>query len=216
MPLVYARRSWLLLRQLTADLFVLVWSVGWALLGILVHRLVAALAGPARATANALREVAADFQGAADRAGGVPGIGENLRRPFMEAVERLGTVIAAADQQVVAIERLATVLGWLTFVLPVGMVLAVWLPLRLRFIRRMRAAQRFLHSGAALDLFALRSLAYQPLHVLTQISPDPAAAWRAGDREAIDALADLELRRCGLRLDRDRRATQLQRTSDRA
>jgi hypothetical protein len=63
-----------------------------------------------------------------------------------------------------------------------------------------RAAQAFLDEGADLDLFALRAMATQPMHVLAAISPDPVGAWRAGDRSVIDRLAEVELRRSGLTL----------------
>ena len=50
-----------------------------------------------------------------------------------------------------------------------------------------------------LDLFALRAMSNQPLQRLSRISPDPAGAWRRGDREVIRDLALLELSDCGLR-----------------
>ncbi len=50
----------------------------------------------------------------------------------------------------------------------------------------------------------------QPMHVLARISDDPVAAWRRGDQQVIDALAEVELRRNGLRLpDATRRRTTL-------
>jgi hypothetical protein len=42
-------------------------------------------------------------------------------------------------------------------------------------------------------------MASQPLYVLADISADPVRAWREGDRSVIDALAEVELRRNGLR-----------------
>ncbi|MCT4574119.1 hypothetical protein N3930_45040, partial [Bacillus thuringiensis] len=67
------------------------------------------------------------------------------------------------------------------------------------FHRRSAAAQRFIDSSADLDLFALRAMSTAPMARLATISDDPVRAWRQGDREVIDQLADLELRRCGLR-----------------
>ena len=74
-----------------------------------------------------------------------------------------------------------------------------YLPLRLRFVRRASAGQRFVDAGEDLDLFALRALSNQPLHVLARISPDPAGAWRRQDTGIVRALAELELRSDGLR-----------------
>ena len=106
-----------------------------------------------------------------------------MRKPFDEAAGSLVDVIAAADEQVEAIERAGLLLGWLVFVIPVVILRVVWLPARIRFFLRARAAQRFLHAQADLDLFALRAMAAQPLHVIARISDDPVAAWRRGDRE---------------------------------
>ena len=79
------------------------------------------------------------------------------------------------------------------------MLLWFYLPSRLRFVRRATAGQRYLDSGADLDLFALRAMAHQPLHVLAGIDADPAGAWRRGDPDVVDRLARLELRSVGLR-----------------
>ena len=78
-------------------------------------------------------------------------------------------------------------------------VLVTWLPVRVRFARRAGAAQRFLDSGADLDLFALRAMAHQPLHVLARITDDPAGAWRRADEPVVRRLAELELRAVGMR-----------------
>jgi hypothetical protein len=43
-------------------------------------------------------------------------------------------------------------------------------------------------------------MAVQPLYVLAEISDDPVKAWRSGDRAVINQLAELELRRNGLRI----------------
>jgi hypothetical protein len=75
----------------------------------------------------------------------------------------------------------------------------LWVPIRVAFIRRATAARRFLDSTDDLDLFALRAMARQPLHLLARISDDPAGAWRRGDRDVIAELASLELRSEGLR-----------------
>ena len=86
-----------------------------------------------------------------------------------------------------------------TALVPVLIVGFVWLVLRLRFVRRASAAQRFIDAAPDLDLFALRAMANQPMPRLAKVSDDPAGAWRRGDPDVIHALALLELRECGLR-----------------
>lgn len=198
MPVLYAHSTGRRVSQIIADLFVVSWTIACGLLGQLVSSVVAATATPVRASGDALRAVAKDIRAAADQMAGLPGIGDQLRRPFDDAAAGLDGVIVAAEHQVVLIERAALVLGWLTFLLPVFIVIAVWLPRRIRFVRQAAAAHRLLDSHADLDLFALRALTNLPLRQLAQIGDDPARAWRAGDQDAIDALARLELHRLGL------------------
>jgi hypothetical protein len=69
---------------------------------------------------------------------------------------------------------------------------------RWRFVREATAGARFIDAAEDLDLFALRALARQPMHVLARVSDDPAGAWRDRDPEVVTALAGLELRDAGL------------------
>jgi hypothetical protein len=199
MPILYARRSSKLVAQIAGDVFVVAWSVMWALFGGIVQSTVAATAVPVNQGAQAAERLSEDVQTAADQAARVPAIGAELRQPLDAAVQRLDAVIASAHHEVDLIERAALVLGWLTFVIPVLVVVLAWLPRRVRFAREARAAERLLHARPELDLFALRALVTQPVSRLAHLSQDPAAAWRSGDRQVIDALADLELRSCGVR-----------------
>jgi len=197
---IYARHPRRLVGQVSADLFVLVWSVVWWLVSRLVRSAVLNVATPARETADAATRLSAQVAEVAERAGQVPGLGEQLRQPLDGASGSLTDVIAAAQRQVASIERLADLMGWLVFAIPVTIVVALWLPRRIAFFVRARAARRFLDSNADLDLFALRALANQPMHVLARISDDPVAAWRARDATVIHKLAEVELRRSGLRV----------------
>ena len=197
---VYAARPARMMTQLLSDLFVVVWALTWGVVAIFVRQAVAVLATPARETGRTATRLAANFNDAATEAAKVPGVGDQLRRPFDAAAGTLGTVITAADHQVDSIERLALLMGWLVFAIPVAVVIAIWLPRRVRFYRQARAAQHFIDSSADLDLFALRAMASQPMHVLAGVSDDPVAAWRTGDRAVINELAQLELARSGLQM----------------
>jgi hypothetical protein len=201
---IYASRPGRLAGQLIGDLFVLGWGVAWALVGIFVHQVVEVLAVPARETARTASRLVTNLQDAAEQASRVPGVGEDLRQPFDAASVTLGNVITSANQQVASIELLAVIAGWLAFLIPVAVVVALWLPRRIRFYRHAKASQQFLDSSADLDLFALRAMASQPLYVLAGVSDDPVRAWRDGDRQVIDQLAEIELRRSGLRFPKDR------------
>lgn len=195
---IYASRPRQRAAQVASDLLMVVWTVGWAVAGVFIRYGVSLLAVPAREASRTASRLATDLDNAARQAGQVPGLGGELRRPFDAAAASLGSVVAAADHQVAVVERLALIAGWLAFLLPVAIVVALWLPRRIRFARQARAAQALLDAGYGLDLFALRALATQPMPVLATISVDPVGAWRSGDRAVIAQLADLELKRCGL------------------
>ena len=84
--------------------------------------------------------------------------------------------------------------------IPILIVSAFFLPLRWRFARRATAGARFIDAAEDLDLFALRALARQPMHVLARVSDDPAGAWRDRDPEVVRELARIELRSSGLKI----------------
>ena len=201
---IYAAQRGRMLTQLSGDVFVLGWIAIWAVLGSLVDRAINVLTGPARETARTATRLAGNLSDAADQAGRVPALGDQLRHPFDDAAQSLAGIVTSANHQVASIQTLATLMGWLVFVIPVSVVLAFWVPRRVRFVRRARAAQRFLDAQADLDLFALRAMANQPMHVLAGISEDPVGAWRRGDRAVVNALAEVELRRSGLRMPAER------------
>jgi len=197
---IYAKRPAKMIGQLVGDGFVVAWTIGWAIVALFVHRMIEVLATPARETAKTAMRLAENFREAAAEAAKVPVAGEQMRRPLDAAAGTLGNLIDSANDQVVSIERLALIVGWLVFLIPVATVVAFWLPRRIRFYRQAHASQIFLDSLADLDLFALRAMAAQPLYVLAEISDDPVQAWRSGDREVINKLAEVELKRNGLRL----------------
>ena len=78
-----------------------------------------------------------------------------------------------------SIERVGLLLGWLVFLIPVVILVVIWLPARIRFFLRARAAQQFLDSEADLDLFALRAMVVQPMHVIAKISDGPGGGLAA-------------------------------------
>ncbi len=192
---LYARPSWQLVRQVVADLFVLTGTLASWFAGRALDGTIRSLAQPARATEDAARSLQGSFDEAARAMDGVPWAGPALRQPFEAAASALGGMVASASEQAARIEQVATLTGWLVFLIPCLMLVALWLPPRFRFVRDSAAAKRFIDGQPDLDLLALRALANRPFHQLARISGDPLAAWRAGDRDVIDRLAELELRR---------------------
>ncbi len=191
---VPARRA----RQIAGDIWLIAWSALWIWAAVRLYDLVMNLAAPGLAVSSSATDLADRFDEAGAAVGQVPLIGDALQSPF-DGMGGAAIAIADAGQASAdAVGLLARFLAVALAVLGIASWAMVWVPIRIAFIRRATAARRFLDSTEDLDLFALRAMARQPLHLLARISDDPAGAWRRGDREVISALATLELRAEGL------------------
>jgi hypothetical protein len=188
------------LGQLFGDFMLLCWIAVCAAMGYVVYRFTNALGAPGRKVAEAGDGLAGDLRRMAEPAGDVPAVGDRLRAPIDGAAGAAARLAEAGRDQAHAVEQLAIILGLVTAGLPILFAVLIWVPRRVRFSRRAGAAQRFIDSAADLRLFALRAMANQPMHRLAPISDDPVAAWRDNDTEVVTRLAELELRRSGLRL----------------
>lgn len=196
---LYADDSLRRTRQLTGDLLLVLWVALWLWLARIVHDATLALAAPGRSIEDAGSGLADRLRDAGGAVSDLPLIGDQVRSPFDGAGQAADQIAAAGTAQVHAVEHLAFWLGIIVGAIPVLVVLAVYLPLRWRFVRRATAGQRFVDSSADLSLFAMRAMANQPMHRLARVSADPVRAWREGDPEVVRALALLELRDAGLR-----------------
>jgi hypothetical protein len=186
--------------QVLADVLFVLWLVLWVWVGNEVHDATLALAEPGRQTTEAATSMSGGFTDAGDYLRGVPIVGDEVAVPFEKASGASDSLADAGRTQVAAVEKLALWLGVSIAAIPILVVAAIHLPLRWRFVRRATAGARFVDAAEDLDLFALRALARQPMHVLARVSDDPAGAWRAKDPDIVRVLAQIELRASGLRL----------------
>jgi hypothetical protein len=184
--------------QMLGDLLLVGWVYLWVQTAFTVRDATLRLAGPGEQISEAGSGLADQLRSAGQRVGDVPLIGDEVRAPFDGAGSAADRLAAAGDAQVSAVESLAFWLSLAVGAIPVLMALAVYLPLRWRFVREATAGRRFVESTDDLDLFALRAMAHQPLHRLARISDDPAGAWRRGEVDVVRRLAALELKDRGL------------------
>ena len=187
------------LRQMVGDALLLVWILAWIEIGKAVHDATMLLARPGEEITAAGNGLADKLRDASSVVGDTPLIGDDLQSPFDGAGDAADQIAGAGTAQVEAVGTLAHWLGWTVGLIPVLVMLAIYVPLRYRFVRQASAGQRFVDASEDLDLFALRALARQPMHKLAKVSDDPAGAWRRGDPEVVRSLAVLELREVGLK-----------------
>lgn len=186
-------------RQIVADLILVGWVVLWVWIGTIVHDVTAALATPGLAISESAGSLGNAMDDAGNTLEGVPVVGDDVASPFNAARDAADGIAAAGLSTAETIQDLAVWLGVTIAAIPILLWMAFYLPVRIRFVRRANAGQRFVDANEDLDLFALRALANQPMHVLARISDDPAGAWRDRDPQIVRALGELELKDTGLR-----------------
>jgi hypothetical protein len=187
---MYADRLPTAIRQLLTDIAVVIWVYAWIRAGRWVHDQVLRLGVPGRKLEDSGTGIADNLADAGGRVGRVPLVGDELTAPFERAAEAARSLADAGREQQAIVGNLA---------LARALVVFLWLPARLRWMRRAAVAVAVRDQPAGRDLLALRALATRPLNQLSRLGPDIAQSWRDGDAAAVDALAALELRDLGLR-----------------
>ena len=196
---VYADRLPTAIPQLLTDIIVVLWVYLWIRAGLWIQDMVQKLGVPGQKLESAGGGIADNLNDAGSKVGGVPLVGDQLVKPFEGAASAARSIAEAGRQQQDIVDTMALVVALISVAVPLALVLFGWLPLRLRWMRRAAVASAVRDQPAGRDLLALRALAGQPLNRLAKLGPDIAQSWRNGDAEAVDALAELELRRLGLR-----------------
>lgn len=196
---LYADRWPVAIRQLLTDILIVIWVYAWIRVGIWVHDLVLKLGVPGQKLEGAGTGIADNLADAGGKVGRVPLVGDELTQPFTRAADAARSLAQAGRDQQEFVANLAPVMALVVLAVPLGLVLFLWLPLRLGWMRRAGLAAKVRDEPAGRDLLALRALASRPLNQLTRLGPDIAQSWRNGDAAAVDALAALELRDLGLR-----------------
>ncbi|MBM2621762.1 hypothetical protein JIG36_40290 [Actinoplanes sp. LDG1-06] len=195
----YADRLPTAVRQLLTDIVVVLWIYLWVRVAMWVNDMVEKLGVPGAKLESAGGGIADNLTDAGNKVGGVPLVGDQLVKPFTGAADAARSLAEAGRQQQEVVDTAAIIVALVAVAVPMALVLFLWLPLRLRWMRRAAVASAVRDQPAGRDLLALRALSSQPLNKLAKLGPDIAQSWRNGDASAVDALAELELRRLGLK-----------------
>ncbi|WP_415950339.1 hypothetical protein [Streptomyces sp. KLOTTS4A1] len=200
----YAQNPGRRTRQLLGDGAVLLWTLLWAALALLAHRLLQPLSAPAHETGDTGLRLGDGLSTAGSTAAKLPLVGGRLDQALRNAADG-GLAYTGGDG---GFDALAATGAVVVFLLPVVLVLAFWLPRRLRWSRQADAARELAACDDGRELLALRAL-LRPLDEVSYLArtaahPDTtpgslAEGWRNGDPLTLDTLAEAELERLGLR-----------------
>ncbi|MEO6942634.1 MAG: hypothetical protein ABI238_04255 [Terrimesophilobacter sp.] len=175
-------------------------------LGIWLGTIVTSAISVLAVVGRQLESAGAGFKGAMTDAGNalghIPFVGTSIRVPFDAASGTGGMLEDAGNTTASFITTTAMIVG---IVVAGVIVLAVcwwWLRRRIRFARRATEANRLARLEDGPDLLALRALVNGSRKDIAATSAHPVDAWRAGHRDVIVRLAELELRDAGVRIAR--------------
>ncbi|MFB6576818.1 MULTISPECIES: hypothetical protein [unclassified Streptomyces] len=192
-----ARRN----RQILADFIAVVLIAVAVRFALAVHGAIMLLAEPGRRVESSGDSLANELDNAGDAASNVPFVGDLLKKPLQSAADASSGIADAGQSLQDAVSQVATLTTLALIVVPVAVVLLLWLPARLRWIRRSVTMRRLLDAPGGADLLALRALTGR-LGDLAALPAPPgglADAWRRGDQQVIADLSEVALRRAGLR-----------------
>ncbi|MEV1019192.1 hypothetical protein [Streptomyces sp. NPDC050264] len=183
----YAQQPGRRARQIIGDGAALLWTALWAVAAVVAHRLISLAARPAPHPRRLSPRI--------------PLLGPRMNGTLHD-VARAGDRLAdAAPSGSAPVQALAVLAAVALFVVPVGLLLALWLPRRVRWTRQAAAARELAATEDGRELLALRALV-RPLDELARFSDAGpgrlAEGWREADPAVLDALADVELRHLGL------------------
>jgi hypothetical protein len=186
-PDVAGRRAGAIAR----DACVVALLVCFAFVGHAVHDTVDALAVLGTGVRQAGESVESGFDAAADAVDGVPLVGSSVADGLRGAGGGTGGNVAGLGRSGEdAVHRLANLLGWLTFLLPSAVLLALTLPGRLRALRRLNDASRALAGARDHErLLAMRAAFSLPYGQLLAYTPDPFGDLAAERYEPLVAAA---------------------------
>jgi hypothetical protein len=195
-PDVRSRRA----RSIATDAAVALVVLVFALLGNWVHDSVDELAGLGRGVQGAGESVRSGFGSAAEAVEVAPVVGGEVAGGLREAGGTTGgQTVEAGRRGEESAHELADLLGWLTFLIPSGLVLYRFVPGRVREVRVLTSATRVLRGTADPErrrLLAMRAAFALPYGQLLRHTDDPIGDLK---EERYDALVRAALEDAGLR-----------------
>lgn len=166
------------------DALVILLVFGFARLGLAVDDAVDDVAGLGRGVQAAGGSVQSGFDQAGDAVSGVPLVGGGISDAFSGVGDATGgNAVELGREGEQAVEHLASLLGWTTFLVPTLLLLIAVGPRRVRQARRLNAAGRILRAESEEErrLLAMRAAFSLPYGTLLKHTRDPVGDLAAGE-----------------------------------
>jgi hypothetical protein len=169
-------------QQVLGDLTVVGAVLLFAVLGWLVRDAVLTLTAISTGFTDSANSVQDSWTSFGDTLSRVPLVGDDLQDTVDGLADAtVGNAAQAGESVTSAVTTSANTLGLLTFAVPTGLLLWLWVPRRLDRARRWTAAVTALSPAAPDDVVAMRALCLLPLADLVRFTPRPFESYRAGD-----------------------------------
>lgn len=195
---IYADQPGHRVRQIVVDVLGVAWCVLAVLAGRAIYELIDTLSGPGRLLEDAGSGLSENLAGAGDGLSDVPLVGGAISAPFEGASGAADGVAGAGRAVQDFVSTMAVVAGVMTAGFFILLAVLFWVIPRLIWVRRAAAARMVLSDPDGLELLALRALATRRLSRLARIGDGLLPAWRRGDPDVVQALAELEMSRLGI------------------
>ncbi|MEV7419962.1 hypothetical protein [Streptomyces sp. NPDC089919] len=188
-------------RQVLADLTAAALLTAAVWFALTVHEAIMLLTEPGRKMEDAGGSLSSGLGDAGDAASHVPLVGGALKKPLRSAAEASDGLSDAGRSMQDLVARVADLTAFALIVIALVVVLSLWLPPRLRWIRRTARIRYLLDAPGGADLLALRALTGKVKDLATIPVPPGGLvdAWRRGDPETVENLSRIALHRSGLR-----------------
>ncbi|KJX74726.1 hypothetical protein [Mycobacterium lepromatosis] len=198
--LPYATSPGRLAVQLLSDVAVVVWTAGWALVGVAVHDAISVIADTGAQVESGAHGLADNLASASYGMQLIPVLGNAVSKPLKLTSAAALDIAEAGHSLDTTASWLAILLALAVIALPILVAVVPWLFLRLRFFQHKWTVTTLAATPAGKQLLALRALTLRSPSKLAAVSADPVGGWRREDPDTIRDLAALELRSCGIAL----------------
>ena len=181
------------------DGVLVIWAIGWVIIGVAISREVRNLSTLSDTVVQAGTAVAETGR-ALRSLDGLPFVGPRIAGFARQIDAAAVQAVRSGRESKESVQDLSVLLGFSVAVVPTVPILAMYVPYRISRVREVRAVRKAARLAGNDPVFqeylARRAVANLPYHRLREVSPDPWRDLLSGNHFA---LAQAELKRLGVR-----------------